>query len=163
MPSSSRRSRPTARWPRSKKAKDAGITIICFNTCVSEPGIASGFLVTKNEDLGSTTGAAAAKFITEKLGGKAVVGMLNCDQFEGCPPRKEGFMAEMAKLPGVEIVADQAGWIADDALPVAEAMLQANPDDQPALGCQRRRHRRPMPWPSSPPAWRARSSSSAPT
>ncbi len=42
-----------------KKAKDAGITIICFNTCVSEPGIASGFLVTKNEDLGTTTGAAA--------------------------------------------------------------------------------------------------------
>ena len=110
-----------------KKAKDAGITIICFNTCVSEPGIASGFLVTKNEDLGSTTGAAAAKFIAEKLDGKAVVGMLNCDQFEGCPPRKEGFMAEMAKLPGVEIAADQAGWIADDALPVAEAMLQANP------------------------------------
>ncbi|MCB0247186.1 MAG: substrate-binding domain-containing protein, partial [Anaerolineae bacterium] len=37
-----------------KKAKEAGITIICFNTCVSEDGIASAFLVTKNEDLGST-------------------------------------------------------------------------------------------------------------
>ena len=49
-----------------KKAKDAGITIVCFNTCVSEPGIASGFLVTKNEDLGTTTGVAAAKFITEQ-------------------------------------------------------------------------------------------------
>jgi ABC-type sugar transport system substrate-binding protein len=34
----------------------------------------------------------------------------------------------MAKLPGVEIVADQAGWLADKAQPVAEAMLQANPD-----------------------------------
>ena len=111
-----------------KKAKDAGITVVCFNTCVSEPGIASGFLATKNEDLGTTTGVAAAKFITEKLGGKAVIGTLNCDQFEGCPPRKEGFMAEMAKLPGVNIVADQAGWLADKSQPVAEAMLQANPD-----------------------------------
>jgi ABC-type sugar transport system substrate-binding protein len=110
-----------------KKAKDAGITVICFNTCVSEPGIASAYLVTKNEDLGTTTGAAAAKFITDQLGGEATIGILNCDQFEGCPPRKEGFLAEMAKLPGVEVVADQAGWIADDALPVSEAMLEANP------------------------------------
>jgi ABC-type sugar transport system substrate-binding protein len=110
-----------------KKAKDAGITIICFNTCVSEEGIADAYLVTKNEDLGSTTGAGAVKFIEEQLGGEAVIGMLNCDQFEGCPPRKEGFMAAVSALPGVEIVADQAGWIADDALPVSEAMLEANP------------------------------------
>ena len=111
-----------------KKAKDAGITIVCFNTCVSEPGIASAYLVTRNEDLGTTTGVAVAKFITDQLGGEAKIGILNCDQFEGCPPRKEGFLAEMAKLPGVEIVADQAGWLADASQPVAEAMLQANPD-----------------------------------
>ncbi|MCB0243446.1 MAG: substrate-binding domain-containing protein, partial [Anaerolineae bacterium] len=92
-----------------KKAKEAGITIICFNTCVSEDGIASAFLVTKNEDLGSTTGAGAVKFIEDQLGGKAVIGILNCDQFEGCPPRKEGFEAAVSALPGVEIVADQAG------------------------------------------------------
>ena len=110
-----------------KKAKEAGITIICFNTCVNEDGIASAFLVTKNEDLGSTTGAGAVKFIEDQLGGKAVIGILNCDQFEGCPPRKEGFEAAVSALPGVEIVADQAGWIADDALPVSEAMLEANP------------------------------------
>jgi simple sugar transport system substrate-binding protein/ribose transport system substrate-binding protein len=111
-----------------KKAKDAGITVICFNTCVSEPGIASAYLVTRNEDLGTTTGAAAAQFITDQLGGEAKIGILNCDQFEGCPPRKEGFLAEMAKLPGVEVVSDQAGWLADASQPVAEAMLQANPD-----------------------------------
>lgn len=110
-----------------KKAKEAGITIVCFNTCVNEEGIASAYLVTKNEDLGSTTGAGAVKFIEEQLGGKAVIGLLNCDQFEGCPPRKEGFLAAVSALPGVEVVADQAGWIADDALPVSEAMLEANP------------------------------------
>ena len=110
-----------------RKAKEAGITVIYFNTCVSEEGIASAYLVTKNEDLGSTTGAAAVQFINEKLGGNAVIGMLNCDQFEGCPPRKEGFLAEVSQLPGVEVVADQAGWVADDALPVSEAMLEANP------------------------------------
>jgi ABC-type sugar transport system substrate-binding protein len=111
-----------------KKAKDAGITIICFNTCVNDKTIPSAFLVTKNDDLGDKSGAAAVKFITEKLGGKAKVGILNCDQFEGCPPRKAGFQAQLKALPGVEVLADQAGWLADKAQPVAEAMLQANPD-----------------------------------
>ncbi|MEA3335869.1 MAG: substrate-binding domain-containing protein [Chloroflexota bacterium] len=110
-----------------KRAKEAGITIICFNTCVSEEGIADAYLVTKNEDLGSTTGAAAVKFIEEQLDGNATIGLLNCDQFEGCPPRKEGFLTQVTQLPGVEVVADQAGWVADDALPVSEAMLEANP------------------------------------
>jgi ABC-type sugar transport system substrate-binding protein len=111
-----------------KKAKEAGITIVCFNTCVNDDTIPSAFLVTKNEDLGIKSGEAAAKFITEELGGKAKVGLLNCDQFEGCPPRKEGFLAQVSALPGVEVVADQAGWLADKAQPVSEAMLQANPD-----------------------------------
>ena len=111
-----------------KKAKDAGITIICFNTCVNDPSIPSGFLVTKNEDLGTKSGAAAVKFITDKLGGKAKVGVLNCDQFEGCPPRKAGFQAQLKNVPGAEVVADQAGWLADKAQPVAEAMLQAHPE-----------------------------------
>ena len=111
-----------------KKAKDAGITIICFNTCVNDKTIPSGFLVTKNEDLGIKSGEAAVKFITDKLGGKAKVGVLNCDQFEGCPPRKAGFEEQLKALSGVEVVADQAGWLADKAQPVSEAMLQANPD-----------------------------------
>ncbi len=111
-----------------KRAKDAGITIICFNTCVNDKTIPSGFLVTKNEDLGIKSGEAAVKFITEKLGGKAKVGVLNCDQFEGCPPRKAGFEDQLKALPGVQVVADQAGWLADKAQPVSEAMLQANPD-----------------------------------
>ncbi len=111
-----------------KRAKDAGIQVICFNTCVNDKTIPSGFLVTKNEDLGIKSGEAAVKFITEKLGGKAKVGVLNCDQFEGCPPRKAGFEEQLKALPGVEVVADQAGWLADKAQPVSEAMLQANPD-----------------------------------
>ena len=111
-----------------KRAKDAGITIFCFNTCVSDKTIPSGFLVTKNSDLGDKTGAAAVKFITEKLGGKAKIGMLNCDQYEGCVDRKAGFLAQVKTLPGVEVVADQAGWLADKAQPVSEAMLQAHPD-----------------------------------
>ena len=111
-----------------RAAAEAGITIICFNTCVAEEGLAETHLLTENIDLGTTTGAAAVEFIETQLGGEARIGLLNCDQFEGCPPRKAGFLEMVEALPGVEIVADQAGWIADDALPVSEAMLQANPD-----------------------------------
>lgn len=111
-----------------RKAKDAGITIVCFNTCVSDESIADAFLVTKNEDLGQKTGEAAVAFIQNELGGEANIGILNCDQFEGCPPRKDGFLAQVNELSDVEVVADQAGWIADDAVSVSEAMLQANPE-----------------------------------
>jgi ABC-type sugar transport system substrate-binding protein len=111
-----------------RKAKEAGITIICFNTCVSDESIADAFLVTRNEDLGDKTGEAAVEFIQNELGGEANIGILNCDQFEGCPPRKDGFLAQVNELSDVEVVADQAGWIADDAVSVSEAMLQANPD-----------------------------------
>ena len=74
--------------------------VICFNTCVNDKTIPSAFLVTKNEDLGIKSGEAAVKFITEKLGGKAKVGILNCDQFEGCPPRKAGFEAQLKAVAG---------------------------------------------------------------
>jgi sugar transport system substrate-binding protein len=111
-----------------KKAKDAGIMVICFNTCVNEEGIATAFIGTNNEDLGLKTGEDAAKFIESKLGGKAKIGILNCDQFEVCKQRKAGFMKQLEGLSGIEIVADQAGWEPEKAQPVAEAMLQAHPD-----------------------------------
>jgi ABC-type sugar transport system substrate-binding protein len=91
-----------------REAKDAGITIICFNTCVEDDTIADAFLVTENRDLGTTSGASAVEFIQNELGGEARIGILNCDQFEGCPPRKEGFLEMVEALDGVEIVADQA-------------------------------------------------------
>jgi sugar transport system substrate-binding protein len=111
-----------------KKAKDAGITVICYNSCVADESVASSYLVTKNEDLGTTTGDAAVKFITEQMGGKATIGILNCDIVVQCQERKAGFLAKVKALPGVTIVADQEGYLADKAQPVAEAMLQANPE-----------------------------------
>lgn len=109
----------------------AKIPVICANTCLndsSRDGIHS-FLATKNIDLGLKTGVAAAKYINENLGGKAIIGILNCDTFpEACVPRKEGFLQSL-KDAGVEykVAADQTGYIADQALPISEAMLQANP------------------------------------
>lgn len=111
---------------------DAGIPVICANTCLRDDareGIYS-FLATRNIDLGLKTGVAAAEYIHANLGGKANIGILNCDVFpEGCLPRKEGFLQALTDA-GVEfeVMADQTGYLADAALPIAEAMLRANPD-----------------------------------
>lgn len=110
----------------------AGIPVICANTCLREDardGVYS-FLATRNIDLGLKTGVAAAAYINANLGGKANIGILNCDTFpEACLPRKEGFLQALTDA-GVEfeVKADQTGYLADAALPISEAMLQANPD-----------------------------------
>lgn len=109
----------------------AEVPVICANTCLREDardGVFS-FLSTQNIDLGLKTGEAAARYINENLDGKATIGILNCDTFpEACLPRKDGFLQGL-KDGGVEfeVVADQTGFLADAALPISEAMLQANP------------------------------------
>ena len=113
------------------KVEKAGIPVVCANTCVREnarKGVVS-FLATRNIDLGLKTGEAAAKYIKANLGGSAKIGILNCDTFpEACLPRKEGFLKAL-KDAGIkyEVVSDQTGYLADKALPIAESMLEANP------------------------------------
>jgi len=114
----------------SRVVKDE-IPVVCINTCLNEEareGIIS-FIATRDVDLGTKTGEAAAAFIATELDGKAKIGILNCDTFpEACVPRKEGFLQALSAAGiDVEVVSDQTGYIADQALPIAEAMLQANP------------------------------------
>ena len=110
-----------------KKAKEAGITIVCFNTCVNEEGLASSFLYTQGQEHGAQTGKAVAQYIQEEMGGSAKMGILNCETFELCVERYEGFMAELEGLD-VEVVSNQLGFVADEAVTVAEDMLQAHPE-----------------------------------
>jgi ABC-type sugar transport system substrate-binding protein len=112
-----------------KKAKEAGVKVICYNTTVNEPGIVSSFLFTSGEDHGGRTGQEAAKYINENMGGRATLGFLNCEVFELCVARYNGFVAELDKA-GVEynIVSNQQGFVADEAVSVAESILQAHPE-----------------------------------
>jgi ABC-type sugar transport system substrate-binding protein len=110
-----------------KKAKEAGVTVVCFNTTVNAEGVVSAFLFTEGNQHGGKTGIAAAKYIKENLGGKAKLGILNCEVYELCVDRFNGFMAELEGLD-VEIVSNQQGFVADEAVSVAEAMLQAHPE-----------------------------------
>jgi len=112
-----------------KGANDKGVKIVCWNT-----GIAADFPVTTIEsdqgDLGAQSGAAAVKYINEKLGGKAKIAILAFksqvpEQSDG---RSNGFKGEVTKLPGVTIVAEQDAWMADQAVKKVGDMLTANPD-----------------------------------
>lgn len=115
-----------------KSVTDAGIPLICFGNCTGEaasPDLVKGVVQSDNTALGTGTGEYAAQYINENLGGKAVIGILNCDSFEVCKLRKQGFKDALAAA-GVtaEFVADQEGYLADKATPIATNMLSANPN-----------------------------------
>ena len=83
-------------------------------------------------DLGAQTGAAARRYITEKLGGKARVALLafKSQLPEQSDARSNGFKEELARLPGVEIVAEQDAWLAEMAIKKVGDILTAHPDVQ---------------------------------
>jgi ABC-type sugar transport system substrate-binding protein len=122
---------PKTSEPALKKANDAGMKIAITNMDLSSaPYIVGGF-TSDNANIGAGVGAAAAKFITEKLGGKANIAIL---QFKSQVPaqskaRVDGFKSEVEKLgAGVKFVADQDAWLQDKAIGVVNDILTAHPD-----------------------------------
>jgi len=116
-----------------KQAYDAGITIVCFNTCINETDAAqyvSAFYETDQASLGYQTGEYLADWLDANMAGEEVnVGILQCDRFEACKRRGDGFRESLADK-GVEWneVGNQEGFMPDEGSTVAESMLQANPE-----------------------------------
>lgn len=115
-----------------RKAKEAGVTIVCFNTCINEKDakeLVSAFYETDQASLGQQTGEYLAQWLEKNMAGKEVnVGILQCDRFEACKRRGDGFREALNKA-GVKWteVANQEGFMPDVGSEVAESMLQANP------------------------------------
>lgn len=119
----------TASVPALKRAADAGISIITYNSAI-DADFPVAYLNSSQRELGETTGRAAADFIKEKLGGKAKVATLG---FKALLPEisgdRVGGFIDAAKAGGeVEIVAQQDAWLAEKAVAVASDLLTANPD-----------------------------------
>ena len=116
-----------------KSITDANIPLICYGNCTddaTDPEVVKGVVQSDNTALGTATGKAAADYIKSELGGKATIGILNCDAAaETCKLRKAGFKQALADA-GVNATyaADQEGYLADKATSVATNMLSANPD-----------------------------------
>jgi sugar transport system substrate-binding protein len=117
--------------PAVQRAVAAGITVICYDTCIKEDARAAnikGYVTADQTTMGKTAGEYAAKYIAASLGGKAKLGILGCDQsFAVCAQRLDGFKGALA--PGsFDIVSKQEALTPDKARSLAGDMLTANPD-----------------------------------
>ena len=118
--------------PAIKAAYEAGVKIVCFNTCINAEDTkkyVSAFYETDQASLGYQTGEYLAKWLEKNLAGQEVnVGILNCDRFEACKRRGDGFRQALADA-GVKWneVANQEGFMPDEGSAVAESILQASP------------------------------------
>jgi simple sugar transport system substrate-binding protein len=113
-----------------KAASDAGIPVICYNSCLGDDDAAKytkAYVKSDDYDLGHATGEFAAEYIENELGGSAQLGLLNCDAFAVCVERKNGFKDALEDLD-ITYVSDQEGYLADKATGVAQDVITANPD-----------------------------------
>lgn len=112
--------------------KDAGIALICYGNCIgatTDPELVDGVIQSDNTALGTGTGEAAAKYISENFGDSVNLSILNCDIASACKLRKAGFL-EALEAAGitVNILTDQEAYLVDKATTVATDILTANPD-----------------------------------
>lgn len=113
-----------------KAADEAGIPVVCYNTCLSEEDTekyTKGYIKSDDSDLGAQTGAYAAEYIAENLDGAAKIAVLHCDRYPVCLDRRVAFEAALEGLD-IEVVAEQEAFEADKANTIAQDMLTANPE-----------------------------------
>lgn len=114
-----------------KRADESGVKVSVTNISLTDAPFIVGGYTSDNYNIGQVTGKAAAKFIKEKLGGKAKIAIL---QFKSQLPqqsadRVNGFLDEVKKVnPDVEVVADQDAWLQDKAVAVAGDIITAHSD-----------------------------------
>jgi ribose transport system substrate-binding protein len=86
-------------------------------------------IIVNDYDYGVAGGKNAAKWINEKLGGKAEVAIVAQDNVESVIKRGNGIQDTIKKLaPGATIVARQTGDTPELAMKIAETVLQSHPN-----------------------------------
>jgi len=112
-----------------KRAHAKGVVVVTYNSTI-EGDIPTSFVESDQRDLGRKTGEAAARYIQERLGGKAKIAILafKSNLPEQSDARTGGFKEKVLQLPGVEIVAEQDAWMAETAVKKAGDILTAHPE-----------------------------------
>ena len=119
-----------------KLAKDAGVPVVCWNTCIRSPEdkqLVKVFVTSDNKKIGEITGTQVADYVKSKLDGKAVLLMLTCQTFDTCKDRRAGLSKALAGVE-VKLADEQEGFQVDKARPIADAMLTAHPEAQVFVG-----------------------------
>ncbi len=119
----------TASVPALQRASAAGVKLIFYNTRIDSP-LLTTYVGVDNRELGTMMGTYVDKYVTTKLGGKAKIALLTVPDFPESRARRDGFVAELKKVPGIQIVAEQRGELPDASANTLETILQAHPDVQ---------------------------------
>ncbi len=109
-----------------KAANDAKIPVLTADiACLSPIGKVESHIASDN----IAGGREAARLMTEALGGQGSVAILTHPEVASVMDRVKGFKEEIAKQPGMKVVAELSSeGKRDKAVRVTEDLLQAHPD-----------------------------------
>lgn len=118
--------------PAVRLAHDSGIPVICYNTCITEPDArryVDSWILGSPQEFGRIGGEQMGHYFIEHGITHPKVAVINCEQFEVCIQRRQGFEHALKRLmPTAEIVANQQGLLVDEAVEASERILTAHPD-----------------------------------
>ena len=127
--------------PAIKKANEAGVPVVMFNTITELEGVDVYAYSGYNQYNG---GAKIADWVNEKTEGKAVVAIIEGLPSDYTTQRMGGFVDRCAEAyPDITVVASQPGdWVREKGMNAAMDMIQAHPEisviyglsDEMALG-----------------------------
>ncbi len=127
--------------PAIKKANEAGIPVVMFNTITELEGADVYAYSGYNQYNG---GAKIADWVNEKMNGEAVVAIIEGLPSDYTTQRMGGFVDKCKEsYPGITVVATQPGdWVREKGMNAAMDMIQAHPEinviyglsDEMALG-----------------------------
>jgi len=113
--------------PLIQKAHAAGVKFLDYSDNAL-PGV-DGWVIFANLQGAHLGGTWLGQWINKTLGGKAKVALLTHEIQKTGRDRIHGSVAAMKKVaPGAKVVATHEAVLAAQALPVAQSILQANPD-----------------------------------
>ena len=115
-----------------KQAREKGIKVLAWDDNLENADLA--WLI-DNRKLGNVIGEQAAKWINEKLGGKAEVAILNYPQLPILLERGNGIKEAITKgAPNAKIVAETSAINPAEGISKMETIFQSNPNVK-VIGC----------------------------
>ena len=109
-----------------KAANDAGIPVFTADIACLAEGVSVVSHVASDNVAG---GALAAQAVADAIGDAGTVAIIDHPEVESVIQRVNGFEEELARHPGIKIVAKLSGHgVKDQAFRTAEDILQANPN-----------------------------------
>jgi len=119
----------TASVPALQRAAAAGVKLVFYNTKVDSP-LMTTYVGVDNRELGAQMGRYVDDYVTKNMGGKAKIALLTVPDFPESQARRDGFVDEIKKVPGIQIVAEQRGQLPDASANTLQTIIQGHPDLQ---------------------------------